>query len=75
MEAEEIIDEWLIGGKPYARIPWGSEGGTWAGFGDGPCPDCRVPKGALHFPGCDVERCPKCGGQSISCNCDDEAEG
>lgn len=33
------------------------------------CPDCDAAPSALHSPGCDVERCPRCGGQSISCNC------
>ena len=30
------------------------------------CGDC-VPEGALHVPGCDLERCACCGGQAITC--------
>jgi hypothetical protein len=33
------------------------------------CHDCLTPKGGFHHPGCDMERCPKCGGQLIGCGC------
>ena len=34
------------------------------------CSDCKTTKGSLHERGCDIERCPKCNGQLISCNCE-----
>jgi ribosomal protein S27E len=34
---------------------------------NGRCNDCNSKHGTFHHPGCDVERCPICGGQFISC--------
>jgi hypothetical protein len=33
------------------------------------CHDCGAKEGELHQTGCDMERCPFCGGQLISCDC------
>ena len=33
------------------------------------CGDCGVKAGHNHHPGCDMERCPKCHHQLISCGC------
>ena len=33
------------------------------------CHDCDVIEGGLHEPGCDMESCPFCGEQLITCNC------
>ena len=38
------------------------------------CHDCGIEnkKGNVHHWGCDMERCPKCKGQLISCGCWEE---
>lgn len=56
-----------IHGTDYDPIPYGED---WNGY-DLPdhCHDCNTPKGGFHHPGCDMERCPVCHGQLISCGC------
>jgi hypothetical protein len=52
----------------YDRILNGQE--KWVeGMEQRVCHDCNAKPGQYHHPGCDVERCPRCGGQMISCFC------
>ena len=59
-----------IGGVERQRMRYGEEAADW-GADRQPCHDCGVVKGQLHVFGCDVERCPVCGGQVIFCECND----
>jgi len=63
------IEHIKLNGKVYERIPYGVEG-----FYGEVCHDCNVKIGQIHHFGCDVERCPKCGGQLISCSCGESSE-
>lgn len=69
--------EYRIAGANYARVPYGDEGracGAGMDLGRLACHDCAVEKGQLHVPGCDVEECPRCCGQAISCPCEDDED-
>lgn len=61
-------------GMEMERVRYGAEEEDWGAI-DRACHDCGVIKGEFHVPGCDVERCPSCGGQIFACECDWPADG
>ncbi len=69
--AAQIIETYRLGERKVGRIRYGSESDD-CGADRQPCDDCRVIKGEFHVPGCDLEECPNCGEQLISCDCDFE---
>ncbi len=65
----QLIETCAPNGVRHPRVRFGAEREDW-GADRGPCHDCGVIKGEFHVPGCDVERCPVCDGQSGGCDCD-----
>jgi hypothetical protein len=65
IERAQHITHAVIRGVRYLRLRYGSS------FDDHfeTCGDCGVVKGQLHVECCDVDACPKCCGQAISCGC------
>ena len=70
IDAAQLQTTVVIGGIERQRIRYGEEAEDW-GADRQPCHDCGAAKGQFHAFGCDVERCPVCGGQLIFCECDD----
>ena len=74
MAAQEIVSL-ALEGRAIPRIRYGEEQSD-LNAAKIPCHDCAILKGEFHVPGCDVEECPICGGQLLTCDCpfDDLAE-
>lgn len=62
---------YLIRGELYSPIFYGEEEDCWGDYEDeeNTCGDCGCHLGEQHLPNCDIERCPRCCGQMLSCNC------
>jgi hypothetical protein len=68
------VGELHVDGTAIAMLPYGSEGRRWGSSGR--CGDCGVVRGGFHHLGCDIQCCPACRGQMLSCGCHfDEDEG
>ncbi len=59
---------YTIEGQEYPRIPYGKEKENW-GADKHPCSSCGAEESEFHTCGCFVERCPKCDGQAMTCQC------
>lgn len=67
------VDALHRSGRRIVLPPFGTEPDVPAGVRR--CGDCGVARGGLHHPGCDLQQCPACGGQLLSCDCRFDEDG
>lgn len=59
-------------GAPIPMIPYGDERPPRTRPA---CGDCGVERGGFHHLGCDIQRCPVCRWQMMSCGCRFDEDG
>ena len=64
----------IRGNKKYKQIKVGDKGDFYENEENAVCGDCGAKYKNYHHLGCDLERCPACKGQLISCICGYERE-
>jgi hypothetical protein len=64
----QAIASYTVDGQRFTRIAYGSED-HWQPDWLEVCGDCGVRPGQLHLLGCDIEQCPRCRQQALSCGC------
>ncbi|MEX1106596.1 MAG: hypothetical protein WEB78_10385 [Ilumatobacteraceae bacterium] len=65
-----VFDALIVDGRRVVLARHGSERGGRDVRGRN-CGDCGVVWGGFHHPGCDLQRCPVCRYQLLSCGCID----
>jgi len=70
--AECTVETLVLAGRTYERIRLGSETVEWwlGRQPDAVCHDCAASTGQRHHFMCDMEQCPRCGNQALTCDCD-----
>lgn len=75
--ASQEVTHWEMDGKAFKRFRFGEEpywGEPDLPFNHAYCPDCGCRPGQQHGFSCDMELCPRCLWQLLSCECDDDEE-
>ena len=68
------VDAFHVDGRRVELARYGTERGMSCSRAKR-CGDCGVELGGLHHPGCDMQVCPCCGGQLLSCGCRFDEDG
>jgi hypothetical protein len=61
----QSVTQLVINSREYGRVRYGDEEDA---LQHSKCDDCGVLR-SFHLLGCDLEQCPRCLGQIISCDC------
>jgi hypothetical protein len=68
-----VVDAFHRNGRRFDMLRFGDEPGRRTSRDR--CGDCGVVRGGWHHPGCDLQPCPACSRQLLSCGCRFDEDG